>query len=459
MQQTKYDVIVIGSGMGGMNAAALLQHYGYKTLVLEKYGFLGGRYSTEDWHGYKMPTGAIACEIGGVTEAIFKEVGAEFPVTPVPKLFYWIEGKYYDLPPRGGIKSLLEILKQTEGERAKIVGRLAKEVAIEKIMSAFKAGASRTAEIGAERPDPRKEKSFRDWLLQYTDNERVLAVFQSVVAAMMAINSWEMPAAEFFAFVSRHGGYRSYGIATRGNITLMESLAKNMKSKGGDVWTNAKVKKILVKDGKATGVVVEKEGKDIEVAANVVISNCGPKETALLVGRENFDSAYLKTLDSRVMDVPIITILLASDKPICPVPGIVDVVGTRRICLAVTATNMCPELAPPGKHLTVIYGEPLSCLEPMNARLEVLECLKDLEDCFPEFKNAQIIRTDARNLGDDWPVYRAWPGWDMPQATPISNLWNVGDGVKPFGGCGTPACSETAKIVVNEIKKRFKPEK
>ncbi|GAI07224.1 unnamed protein product [marine sediment metagenome] len=36
MQQQKYDVVVIGSGIGGLCAAALLSYRGYKTLVVEK---------------------------------------------------------------------------------------------------------------------------------------------------------------------------------------------------------------------------------------------------------------------------------------------------------------------------------------------------------------------------------------------------------------------------------------
>jgi prolycopene isomerase len=38
-----YDVIVIGAGIGGLSAASLLSHAGFRTLVLEKNNFLGGR--------------------------------------------------------------------------------------------------------------------------------------------------------------------------------------------------------------------------------------------------------------------------------------------------------------------------------------------------------------------------------------------------------------------------------
>ena len=36
MKQQKYDVVVVGSGIGGLCAGALLAHRRYKTLVVEQ---------------------------------------------------------------------------------------------------------------------------------------------------------------------------------------------------------------------------------------------------------------------------------------------------------------------------------------------------------------------------------------------------------------------------------------
>lgn len=57
MQQEKYDVVVVGSGIGGLGAGALLAHGGYNTLVVEKMSRIGGRCSTEEYEGFKLPTG------------------------------------------------------------------------------------------------------------------------------------------------------------------------------------------------------------------------------------------------------------------------------------------------------------------------------------------------------------------------------------------------------------------
>lgn len=43
MASPKYDVIVVGSGPGGVACAALLAKWGFKPLVLEKNDEIGGK--------------------------------------------------------------------------------------------------------------------------------------------------------------------------------------------------------------------------------------------------------------------------------------------------------------------------------------------------------------------------------------------------------------------------------
>ena len=45
--------------------------------------------------------------------------------------------------------------------------------------------------------------------------------------------------------------------------------------------------------------------------------------------------------------------------------------------------------------------------------------------------------------------------FDLPNTTPLANLWNVGDGVKEYANGGTTACAETAKLVADQIAERF----
>lgn len=449
----KYDVIIIGSGMGGMAAASMLVSAGYKVLVLEKYARLGGRFSTVEYKGFKMPTGAIGIETGGTVEQIFKELNVPFDVEPEPRLFYWIGGKTYEMPARGGVRALLDILAKTSAERAKIVGRIGKEVASAKIMGAFKKGIADADQLG-------KALSFRDWLLQYTDNEDVLAVFRCVIFAMYSLSDAEIPARTFFHFVSKGlgGGYRVYGHARRGNLSLVDALFQAIGDRGSEVWRSANAKHIVVKDGVVRGVVVHRaeDDKEIEVEAQAVISNAGPRKTVELAGRESFDQAYLKAVDG-LHPCPIVTVYAGAERPFTDVPGMVNTVGTRNLYQFAPVTNTCPEVAPAGKHLLVTFGGPPSSLRPMNARLELERHLQDLKDVLPGFESwAELLRTDTRNIDDEWPVYHSWAGYDLPQKTPVRNLYNVGDGTKPSGMVGLPASAETGIRAANEVKKTIK---
>jgi hypothetical protein len=79
--------------------------------------------------------------------------------------------------------------------------------------------------------------------------------------------------------------------------------------------------------------------------------------------------------------------------------------------------------------------------------------MDDLRDQIAGFERARILSTVVTR--DDWPPQRAVSGFDLPPATPILNLWNVGDGVKEYANGGTTACAETAKIVVDQIESAF----
>ena len=154
MQQEKYDVVVIGSGMGGMAAAALLSHRGYKTLVVESKGRLGGRFSTVEYEGFKTPTGAIVIHTEGWVIKLLKEVGVNVEWRVSPSLYYRIEGKDYEMPHTHRLGMLLDILDKIEIEKSKMAGRIAKEVATKMVLG----GLSNAI----KKPEKQGYMTFRD---------------------------------------------------------------------------------------------------------------------------------------------------------------------------------------------------------------------------------------------------------------------------------------------------------
>lgn len=453
MAQRLYDVVVIGSGMGGLCAGALLANKGYRTLLVEKLPRVGGRFSTVEYEGFKLPTGAVAVEAGGVIEGIFKEVGADFNIHDVSKFYCWMKGQWFPLPEKSQIRALFDMLGKTEVGRTKLMAQLAKETALTRISNAFKRAASTEEGI-------REQRSFRDWLMQYTDDPEVIQLFHSLTSGMSTVNDFEYPAAHWFAYISKKGmgGFYKFGLAPNGNVQVAESLAAVIIRKGGDVWTNTPVKRILVQGGQVAGVIVERDGSEVEVAALAVISNAGPVKTVELAGSANFATGYLDEMKAKIRPAPIVATYVASDRPLVDLQGFLMMVGLRRIVSGVCMSLTCPELAPPRQHLTVLWGTPASCLHHVDRDAETEQNMLDIKQLFPDFeKHGRILKMDIRDIDDGFPAHRTWPGYDLPQLTPVPNLFNVGDGVKPLGWVGMPSCAKSARLVVEELTKRIRP--
>ncbi|MDP2661963.1 MAG: FAD-dependent oxidoreductase [Dehalococcoidia bacterium] len=437
MAKEMYDVAVIGSGIGGLCAAARLAHSGYKVLLTERFRLLGGRCSTINLNGYLISTGAIGIEKSGPLEQAFKDVGAAFPIKrPEPQLAYYVDGKVNQMPSKGGLRWLLHHVARDERDA-------------ERVMNAMKRALTWD--------EPSMSISCKEWISQFTNDPNIHGVMQGVIAAVLVVNSYEVPAGAFIKFL-KTGGYRDFGICEGGNIVMIENLAEVVRKNGGTIWTNATAKRITVKDQAASGLVIERPDGEVEVGAKVVISNAGPKKTLELAGRENFERGYVLDVDTTIRPGPVTALFIASDRPLIEHPGAFIPVNTRRVCLMFQTTLTCPELAPKGMHYLESFGAFKDSLGPINLKKEIEANIQDVRDIVGDKfeRHAKILA--AETFHSEWPAFQTWPGYDVPQKTPIENLYNVGDGVKlPGWYSGTPAAAATAGPVVDDILSRHKP--
>jgi len=456
MPSGKYDVISVGSGMGGLGTAALLAKQGYKVLVVEKRPFVGGRFSSYEYEGFILPTGAVTVHYKGTeTEEVFRDSGVALDLVDVSGLYYRIEGKDYQMPAKGALGVGLDIISKLESDKAKVLGGFAKAMSKETIMGAFHVGSK----------DPAKERglTFKDWLLQYTDSELALAIFDTILGTLAAAHTYEIQASAVFQFFTAMKGFREVAIPGHGNRGNMENLAKVVTDNGGDVWVDTEVKRILVERGAVKGIVVEKDGKEVEIDAQVVVSNVGPKATVGLADSGNFNEDYLKDVRMRLKPKSVTMAFVASDVPLWPEngsPQILMVVGARRMTSAIPLSSISPALAPPGQHLMFVFGSPLTCEAKMDEEVEKNTILQDLKEQFPLFeKHGRVIKYDCRDIDDDLPEMRTRVGLGMPCETPIKNLYNVGCGCPAPGYTGSNGAAENAVRVSKIIKKQVKPGK
>jgi phytoene dehydrogenase-like protein len=287
-------------------------------------------------------------------------------------------------------------------------------------------------------------------------------IFDTIVSTLCAAHSYEISAQAVFNFFVAMKGFREVAIPLRGNRVNMENLAKAVKT-NGDVWTNCPAKRIVVERGGAKGVVIEKNGDEIEVEAQVILSNVGPKATVELAGEDNFKEDYLRDLRVKLKPKPVTMVFVASDRPLWPEDGsaaILMVVGARRITSVIPLSSISPQLAPPGQHLLFAFGSPVSNEARMDVEEEQEQIMKDLKDQFPLFeKHGRVIKFDSRNIDDELPEMRTRVGIVIPVETPVKNLYNVGDGCPIMGYTGSNASAETALRVAGMVRKQYRPGK
>jgi phytoene desaturase len=452
MTPKPYDVAVIGAGLGGLCAAALLAHRGYRVLLAESREQVGGRFSTVEQEGFKTPTGGVAIQTRSILQSIYAEVGAPFAVREVGNTTAWLWGEWQELPERGQIRALLEMLEKTGAGKTQILGRLAQGTISEKVLGAFKRG-------GQDNEDPASKISFRDWLLKYTDNQRVLEMFHALTSVISTVNDFEYPASHWFTYVSPRGqgGMPYHGVSIDGNLDVADKLAQVVSAHGGDVWCASPVTHVELNRGAAAEITVDRPDGPATVTARVVISDLGPKATVKLCDPQTFPADYLTRVEG-LRAAPIVANLIASDRPMVNSSGGLLIIGAQRIVAGMPMTNFCPHWAPPGQHLTVVWGTPASCLEKVNAEAEKKINREDIKQVFPDFeKHGRILRQDVRDIDDEFPALRSWMGYDLPPETPLANLYHVGDAVKPFGWEGLAACAQGGKLVAEMITRKYRP--
>jgi phytoene desaturase len=427
-QDHQFDAVVIGAGVGGSCSAALLAKAGLRVLLIEKSRYLGGRFSTVNHDGFLCAAGGIAVQCGGPLEQVCEEIGVESGVQPVGQAAYWVAGEYLEISKGGGsLRTTVRALADSEEEAATVL---------------------RAIKDALQWLEPSDCISFRDWLEQYTHNERIHGIFEATIASLLTVNATDLPAAEYFRMIKAVAPLR-FGYIEGGSLRLWERMAAFIENQGGEVWTRCTVSKITVNNGQVSGLVCRKAGKEVSIDAPILVSNVGPGRSVELVGSEHFERSYLARLQANLKPTAIMWLHFGSDEMLLDYSAIA-VCCARRVNMIDVPSMECRDMAPPNQHLYTVGAAPLGQLDAAGVAREMGEVFKDLRDIIPQFDERCRLLSKTCYRGK-WPGYRTHPGSPFPTRTPIKGLFNVGDACAPRGYVGSIGAAYSAQSASEDI--------
>src|SRR5712692_9656506 len=306
-----YDAIVVGGGHNGLVTAGYLARAGRKVLVLERRHLVGGACVTEEvFPGYRVSTAAYLVSL--LQERVVKDLELRrfgYEVLPKDPAYFapYLDGRHlFMYADQRRTCEQIARFSPRDAQRYPAYERFVEQVArfVEPMLleappnlpprqpadwlALGKLGGRlirmRPAQIGQLARI--FTSSARDVLEGWFESDQL----KLALATDGVIGTNGGPASPGTAYVLLHhvmggvGGVRGlWGFVRGGMGALSEALRQSAHAAGAEIKIDAEVARILVRDGRAMGVVLT---DGAEHAARVVVSNADPKRTFLgLVGR------------------------------------------------------------------------------------------------------------------------------------------------------------------------------
>ena len=317
---TDYDTIVIGAGHNGLTCACYLARAGQRVLVLEGYAEVGGASHTAATipaaPDFRFDTGSVAHNMIQMSTVLDElrlgELGLEYLETD-PFMTACLPGGRYLRFYRSVERTCAEIARSSPRD-AEAYARFIRRAAplVELSLVAFRQSEDRPNRLAAWgargaaalRALARNRPSETAALLAGGYADLLTATFAAteVGAAIAAFGAHGylgpiVPGTGFFALwqaaYHRYGNWHARGGA--GALTI--ALRRRLEAWGGEVHTGARVRRIAIADGRASGVVAE-DGEAF--AARRIVAAINPQTTLLdLVGAEHLSPRLIRRIRAR----------------------------------------------------------------------------------------------------------------------------------------------------------------
>lgn len=498
MSELETDIVVIGSGIGGLSCAALLARYGFNVIVCESHSIAGGAAHGFERNGFKFDSGPSLYSglsyspSANPLRQVLDAIGEKLPCLTYDTWGCCLpEG---DFETSVGAEQFSEILQKFRGEQA-----VAEWRALQRVMEPFSSAAvaippaALRLDLGAALTVGR----FAGSLFEHTANVvKLTGPFSRIMDDVVKdpfIRNWlnmlcfllsGLPAdstsaaevAFMFADWYRPNAVLDYPVG--GSAALVEALVRGLKRHGGELLLNAHVEQVLVEGKRAVGVRL-RGGKQIG-ARQAVVSNASVWDTLKLLPDEAVPKSFRNSGQATPECDSFMHLHLGIDaegleKLSCHYIVVNDweqgVTAAQNVVLISIPSVLDPTLAPSGKHTLHVYtpgNEPYELWRGLDRKSEEYAGLKGLraevmwqalERIIPDVRGrceVTLVGTPLtherflrRHRGSYGPAIRAGKGWFPGSGTPLKGLLCCGDST--FPGIGLPAVAASGMITANTL--------
>ncbi len=524
------DVAIIGAGLNGLTAAAYLAKGGHRVVVLERGDRVGGAAANREvFPGYVYPTAGYASQMVHASIMHDLELGRHGLAFVPARANVTLSSDGDNLATYPDVEKTIRAIQHLSLRDAEAYGQMT--VKLRRFAAFAQPFLEAERETSKRRaPDPFAPFERIQKLVDAQGAEEMLDCLRwSVESLGHALDGWfEVPAlkahlagrallgaslgpysATTAPLLSKSLGFFAHqqsggiGYVRGGAGALCESLMKALWSYGGDVRLEAKVSDIRLKDGNATGVVLDR-GDEIE--ASTVVSSLDVKQTFLTLFdlkslQQTFIDKVLKVktrgalgkmsiaLDAlpRFPAIPPASPLWVGDWQLTPTLLDLErafddwknkIAPQQPHIVFNTPSVFDSTLAPPGKHVMLVFIQYLTdeLLEgPWDDQKKEALCQKvvdQIAEHSPGFKDL-ILHTELQTPGDLEDMFglsggHIFHGEASPDQllthsafsnvaehrAPIGNLYLCGSGCHPAGGLLAMSGQSAAKVIEADLAPR-----
>jgi phytoene dehydrogenase-like protein len=491
------DVVVIGSGIGGLCCAALLAQYGLRVIVCESHTIPGGAAHGFERNGFRFDSGPslysglATSPSANPLKQVLDAIGEPLPCYQYDTWGCCLpEG---DFMTQVGAEQFCDVLARLRGAEAvaewrnlqQVMAPL-KEAAVALPPAALRWDWKALLTVGRFAPSllrhgPNVARLTGDFgrLIEGTVTDPFIRNWLNLLCFLLSgLPAQDTSAAEVaFMFADWYRPQVRLDYPVGGSAGLVQALVRGLERFGGELRLGAPVQQILVEGKRAVGVVLRDSSR---ITAQTVVSNASIWDSLKLIPPDVLPDRFRQRQATPACD-SFMHLHLGIDGTNLPTDLACHYIVVNDWDLGITAPQnvvlisipslLDPTLAPPGKQAIHVYtpgNEPYRLWEGLDRHQPAYAELKQqrsevmwraLERVIPDIRQRcelTLVGTPLtherylrRHRGSYGPALSAATSLFPPGTTPLAGLYCCGDST--FPGIGLPAVAASGLIVANSL--------